>query len=137
VTVSPQEAARRWVMKAEDDLRAARILLAMTDDCPFAIVCFHAQQCAEKYLKALLTVAQHDVPYTHDLGVIASHLGAAGKLPSGIDVSDLATLVPHAVGSRYPDDMATLGRGDAEDAVALAGSVRAASRKVLPMESLL
>ncbi|MBW1960508.1 MAG: HEPN domain-containing protein [Deltaproteobacteria bacterium] len=31
-------------------------------------VCFHAQQCAEKYLKAFLTFKNIDFPKTHDIG---------------------------------------------------------------------
>ncbi len=44
-----------WVLRARNDLKAAEYLLTLADGCPFDAVCFHAQQCAEKYLKALLT----------------------------------------------------------------------------------
>ncbi len=43
----------QWVSKAEEDLTAAEYLLTMGEQCPFATVCFHAQQLLEKYLKAL------------------------------------------------------------------------------------
>ncbi len=41
--------------------------MAVTDEPSYDAVCFHAQQCAEKYLKAYL--AEHDVPFprTHML----------------------------------------------------------------------
>ena len=45
---------RGWVEKAEHDLRNAEYVLSMEHDCPTDTVCFHCQQCAEKYLKALL-----------------------------------------------------------------------------------
>jgi HEPN domain-containing protein len=41
-----------WVAKAENDLKSAAHLLTMKD-CPVDNVCFNAQQCVEKYLKAL------------------------------------------------------------------------------------
>ena len=44
----------QWVSRAEEDLTAAEYLLTMGEQCPFATVCFHAQQVVEKYLKALL-----------------------------------------------------------------------------------
>ena len=44
---------REWVAKAENDLKSAVYLLKMKD-CPVENVCFNAQQCVEKYLKALL-----------------------------------------------------------------------------------
>ena len=51
----------QWVSKAEEDLTVAEYLLTMGERCPFATVCFHAQQLLEKYLKALL--AFHSVPF--------------------------------------------------------------------------
>lgn len=38
-----------WFEKAYDDIRAAEVLLAHKEG-PMNIVCFHAQQSAEKYL---------------------------------------------------------------------------------------
>ncbi len=55
-----------WVEKAEGDFRVATQLFAMEDPI-YDAVCFHAQQCVEKYLKAVLQ--DHDIafPKTHDL----------------------------------------------------------------------
>jgi HEPN domain-containing protein len=58
---------RLWVEKAEHDLRNATHTLTLEEDCPFDTVCFHAQQCVEKYLKALLTLRQIEFSKTHDL----------------------------------------------------------------------
>ena len=44
---------RQWLQKASHDLINAEHTLKLPDDeCPLDTVCFHAQQCAEKYLKA-------------------------------------------------------------------------------------
>jgi HEPN domain-containing protein len=51
----------QWVSKAEEDLTAAEYLLTMGGQCPFATVCFHAQQLVEKYLKALLSQKRRPV----------------------------------------------------------------------------
>ena len=45
--------AKAWVGKAEDDYRAAQ-LLALSSKPLHDQICFHCQQAAEKYLKALL-----------------------------------------------------------------------------------
>lgn len=45
---------REWVMKAENDLKNAGHTLKMGEECPTDTICFHAQQCVEKYLKAFL-----------------------------------------------------------------------------------
>lgn len=46
------EVVRGWIEKAESDLKNAAISLNSGPDCPADTVTFHAQQCAEKYLKA-------------------------------------------------------------------------------------
>lgn len=43
----------KWVLKAEDDIESARTLAALAKP-KRDVVCFHCQQAAEKYLKALL-----------------------------------------------------------------------------------
>ena len=44
-----------WVKKAESDFITAYNSLKIKPHPPLDTVCFHAQQCAEKYLKASLT----------------------------------------------------------------------------------
>lgn len=53
------EVVRQWVAKAENDLRNAEHTLKMKEDCPLDTVCFHAQQCTEKLMKAWLVFARH------------------------------------------------------------------------------
>jgi HEPN domain-containing protein len=65
---------REWVNKAENDLKTAVHTLEMEDDCFTDTVCFHAQQCVEKYLKAFLVLEGIDFPKTHDIGKISALL---------------------------------------------------------------
>ena len=61
-----RKATREWVRKAEADWRAAQRMLEARP----AIIdpaCFHCQQVAEKYFKALLQEFSLPIPYTHDL----------------------------------------------------------------------
>ena len=53
-----------WLHFAEDDLKAARKLF---DGGPWNMVCFHAQQAAEKILKAFLSSRSDQVPRVHSL----------------------------------------------------------------------
>jgi HEPN domain-containing protein len=46
--------AREWATKADNDLKTAAHTLKLGDKCPTDTVCFHAQQCVEKYLNAFL-----------------------------------------------------------------------------------
>ena len=59
----------RWVRKAEMDWEVAH-KLADGIPPPRDIVCFHCQQAAEKYLKAILQESGLVVPKTHELADI-------------------------------------------------------------------
>lgn len=46
----------------------------MGKGCPADVVCFHAEQCVEKYLKALLTLKAIDFPKTHNIAELVALL---------------------------------------------------------------
>src|SRR6266542_6924601 len=60
------EVARAWFKKAENDLINAENTIKMEKP-PCDTICFHAQQCAEKYLKGFLTYHEIEFPKTHSL----------------------------------------------------------------------
>jgi HEPN domain-containing protein len=126
---------REWVGKAEEDFRNAEYTLTMKEHCPFSTVLFHAQQTAEKYLKALLALHAIEFPKSHDLGELAALLAPEIRLP--LTPREEETLTQYATSSRYPGFPGTPTRGEAEEAVACAGKLRAAARALLPAESLL
>lgn len=109
---------RQWVEKAEEDLINARHTLTLLDHCPFSTVCFHAQQVAEKYLKALLTLHARPFPKSHDLLEIFRRLQDGPQIQ--LDPVDLGILNRYAVEARYPGDWEPITREEAEEAVVLA-----------------
>jgi HEPN domain-containing protein len=56
------ETVRRWVVKAENDLHAVVRILTPELDAPTDTICFHAQQCIDKYLKAPARLAGYWLP---------------------------------------------------------------------------
>lgn len=95
--------ARRWLAKAENDLLNIRNNLHAAL-IPWDTVCFHAQQAAEKYLKAFLVAQEILPPRSHDL--IALLALCTDFTP------ELAALETHCrrltyfgTASRYPDDI--------------------------------
>ena len=126
------EVVRGWVEKAENDLKNASISLKAGPECPSDTVAFHAQQCAEKYLKALLTFRQIEFPRTHDIGelVVSSEIG------TGLSVEEQRLLTAYATVTRYPGDYDPVSLTEARRAVSLARRVRTAVRKVLPRQTL-
>jgi HEPN domain-containing protein len=116
-----------WVKEADDDLRAAKTLLRK-DVFLLRAVCFHAQQCGEKYFKALLLHKQVDFPKIHDLNVLNILCERAGIL-TGFDKDMLDTLSEHAVRTRYPGLPPT--EDDARESIAIAKTIRKFARKWL------
>ena len=101
---------RRWVRFAREDLGTAEKLLAIPNPV-YRHVCWHAQQAAEKALKAALIANRIDFPRTHDLELLLT------KLPDSwqpTPLPDLAELTQWAVETRYPGDWPDI---DLEDSV--------------------
>lgn len=98
----------QWVEKAEEDLRAAEYLLDIGEGCPFSAVAFHAQQSAEKYLKALLVSESVPFPRIHDIGELVQLFPPRNRPPIPIPTQE--RLTDYATVSRYP------GGGGASDA---------------------
>jgi len=94
-----------WITKAEEDYSVASGLLRRRK-VPSNSVCFHCQQAAEKYLKALLQ--KHNVRFvkTHDLeGLLRM---AADLAPSlSLLADDMKLLSDYGVRYRYPGFDAT------------------------------
>jgi len=117
--------ATEWVAKAEGDLRTAQREMAAVDLPNYDAVCFHAQQCVEKYLKARLANGTVAFPKLHDLGALLNFV-----LP--IEPSwtylrdDLDSLSSRAVEVRYPgvDSDAEDARGALEIALRVRAVVR-------------
>ncbi len=61
---------REWVSKAESDYDVVLLLRRSRKPSRYDPLCFHAQQCIEKYLKSRLTEAGLPFPKTHDLPVL-------------------------------------------------------------------
>jgi HEPN domain-containing protein len=124
--------ARKWVSYAEEDLRLAKHGLTISSSCPYRLIAYHAQQCAEKYLKAYLVFKQVDFPYTHNIRNLIQL--CAGDWVA--EISEADELTPFAVTTRYPgvDDRVT--KRDALHAIELAQKVRKVVRRVFKKEGL-
>ncbi|MGI8400651.1 MAG: HEPN domain-containing protein [Gemmatimonadaceae bacterium] len=133
-----------WLVHAERDMRAAAHL--SSDLAEFKeTICFHAQQAAEKFVKALIISRHAHPPRTHDLIEL---LAALRKL--GIDFGDLDDdarfFAPFAVEVRYREDRdessqaginwraqpVEVTESDARRALAVARLIEAAVRPHLP-----
>lgn len=126
---SVKEKVKEWISFAEDDIRMAELAMKLKSNVPYRIIAFHAQQCAEKYLKAYLVSQNVDFPYTHS---IATLLKLCGKYASWVnEIKDADNLTPYAITARYPGQDERVTKSDALIAIKLAKKVRKTVRDAL------
>jgi HEPN domain-containing protein len=119
----------RWVEKAESDFRNAEYVLTMKEDCPFDTVCYHCQQCMEKYLKAVLVFEEVEFPRTHDLVMLFNLSNTFNSL--GILIQDLQPLNRYSIEARYPGDWEPVEEKEAKSAFEVVSSMRSVIRNFL------
>ena len=117
-----------WVDKAEADYKSAVALHRRRKEPLPDVVCYHCQQCVEKYLKAYLIAQGITPPRIHDLedllNLCAIHDAAlATRLPL------VQVINPYAVLIRYPGMTATVA--EAKDAVNAMRRLRTVVRRKL------
>lgn len=61
-----KELVKEWFFIADKDLESA-IFLQNMKPVPLEIICYHCQQCAEKYLKGFLAFKEEKIEKSHDL----------------------------------------------------------------------
>ncbi len=127
------DVVRGWVQKADNDLKTAAHTLKLAGDCPTDTVCFHAQQCVEKYVKALLTYRQTVFPKVHGISALVALL--AGRDRPVITQAEQARLSDYAVVARYPGEYEPIPLAEARRAVAIARRVRRDVRRLLPLRA--
>jgi HEPN domain-containing protein len=115
----PSEDAREWISRARSDLALAR---AKPEGVYLEDLCFHAQQSAEKAIKALLIWHGIEFPYVHDLAALLTLVEkATGDLPDSIRQAE--RLTQFAVETRYPGAAPPVREGEYQEAIGLASEV--------------
>lgn len=128
------EYAHEWVRKAKADRMAAERAFA---DCKkykdqAEIACFHAQQCVEKYLKAILSYGGFPVHRVHDLLAVARKCRDGG-FPDKRMESKLRLLNQYAVEIRYPG--ASASSKEARRAISAMNEIVQTCEKILNADS--
>ncbi len=122
-----REAIQSLQQIADEDLASARLLLAATPPL-VRMATFHAQQAAEKHLKAwLVALGEFEYPLTHNLSNLAGLLAERGgpRLPG----EPLRFLTRFAIAPRY--EVAHLTYVEAERALAEAEQIVEAARQAV------
>ena len=126
-TMNPLTA--EWVQKAEGDWTVAQ-QSARGQNPVNDVICFLAQQCVEKYLKAWLQEQNIPFPRTHDLEALLNLI--IRTLPAWDTWrEDFSKLSEHAVDPRYPGKFATAD--EAAHAMQICNAVRRVIREHLEL----
>ena len=122
------DVARGWILKAESDLKTLMILMDSGE--PLDTACFHAQQAAEKYLKAFLSFHDKVFPRIH---AIEELLAWCAKLDEGFAdlIGETAFLTNYAVELRYDVDFWP-EKEEAEAAFVAANQIKQVVLSILP-----
>ena len=123
---------RQWFIYAHEDLSLARYGLTLSTGAPYRLIAYHAQQCAEKCLKAYLVYHRVDFPYTHNISRLLELCGEEAAWTKY--VSDAEELTAYATTARYPGPEDEVTRDEALRAIDLAALVMDTIKKALADE---
>jgi HEPN domain-containing protein len=125
-----KELTKEWINKAENDYMEAKREISHKEPV-YDAICFHSQQCVEKYLKAVLQENNIYFEKVHDLDVLLEKCKSI--IPELLNFKEeLIELSAFAVEIRYPGITST--REDAERSIAVAEKVRGIIRRYFGLD---
>ena len=115
------EMTRQWIMRADDDLRLAELIMGDSEPVYWGAP-FHAHQCAEKALKGVLTFHDIRAGKTHD---IENLLRLSSPVVEGLEKleAQAKTLSSYAVDARYPAPHGKVNKNEAIEAIETARKI--------------
>ena len=113
---------REWIKKAEHDLVNAETVIKIENP-PTDTICFHSQQCAEKYFKAYLISKGEDLIKTHNLRFL---LDKCKKYSDKFESlrNEAIILTSYSIESRYPGDFIEYSVEEAKKSIEMAKKIK-------------
>ena len=121
----------QWLTLANEDLSLASDALRYGSHRPYRLIAYHAQQCAEKCLKAFLVCHNEDFPYTHNIRRLLKLCEKFATWPQNL--KDAEILTPYAITTRYPGEDKDVTEDEAIGAIEIARKVHGQVRKELKL----
>lgn len=116
-----QDYIRNWIFRAREDFAVIENLELSGIDYYTSTICFHAQQCVEKYLKAFLVYNDVDFPRTHDVDYLLMECQKIDNVNFNFNFKNLTEF---GVSVRYPDDFYIPGITETKEYIELAKDVK-------------
>jgi HEPN domain-containing protein len=118
-----RETIKKWILKAENDLKIAKDEM-LTENPATDAICFHAQQCVEKYLKAYLISKDKETSKTHDILFLIKQCLLIDIEFNYLLELNADSLTSYAVEIRYPDDFYFPSLEEAKEAIEICEKVK-------------
>jgi HEPN domain-containing protein len=113
---------QQWLDRARKDLVAGEVLIKGGFE-DYENAGFHAQQGAEKFIKALLVRNQIEFPKTHNIALLTQLVANVDpQLAKTLAAAD--ALTPYVIEFPYPGDLPSVSRDEGEKALHLAEETR-------------
>ena len=125
----PDSNYKAWLAKAANDMLNIENNVS-ADNIPWDTVCFHAQQAAEKTIKAFLAFHSLSITRTHDLVALLSQAAEINPELGQLRVS-CQKLNYYAVSSRYPDDLFEPDESEGREMVKISQEIQTTIQEVL------
>jgi len=113
------ETIKKWIIKAENDLKIGKDEI-LTNNPATDAICFHMQQCVEKYLKIFLLYNKKTFRKTHNIAeliYLCSQIDDEFKYLSKLGATELTS---YAIEIRYGDDFYMPTIDEAKEAIEIA-----------------
>ncbi|MCK5672246.1 MAG: HEPN domain-containing protein [Spirochaetales bacterium] len=104
---------QNWLKRAKSNFKIAKI--TKDDDICYEDLCYEAQQCSEKALKALLIYLKQEIPKVHSFHILLEKLEQHIEIPE--EIKDVIERNNYAVQTRYPGDYLSLDKEEYERAL--------------------
>jgi HEPN domain-containing protein len=114
--------ATRWFKIADEDMALAEHAATTMHPTPDELICFHCQQCVEKYLKGFLVFHGEEPPKIHDLERVEK-LCEAVDTSFSLLVTKATILSQYGVMPRYPNEL-QISADDVKIALCYAKDIR-------------
>lgn len=123
---------KQWLSFGDEDLQLAPHALTLSSSAPYRLIAYHAQQFAEKHLKAYLVFHNVDFPDTHNIARLLELCAEKATWPD--TVRDSEELTPFAITTRYPGEDEEVTKEEALRAIDIASNARDVVRNALQRE---
>ena len=118
-----EDTVKNWAAKAENDLKIGKDEM-LTENPATDAICFHMQQCAEKYLKAYLILHGKEIRRTHDIAELIQLCSEVDEEFKELFKTGAVELTDYAVEVRYGEEIYFPTIEETKEAIGIAQKVR-------------